>query len=125
MRLHPLALTVVLLGTCGEPARSASSTETASDTPALLSWVSPLASQPSDAYRKGQPIGRPDLGFAPESATTTISPAARRITQAALLLLAYTGKITGAGHDTTADIGKPLLGSDKDPFASAIQGNIK
>jgi len=126
MRPHLSAVVLILICTCAESARSAGLTEVASDTSALPSWTSPLTSRPVGDYRTGRAKARPDLGFASISATTTTNPVARRITQAALLLLTATGTMTtSTGRDTTADIGKQLLGSNNDPFANAIQGGMK
>lgn len=126
VRLRLTVLTAIIIGTSAMPVRSASSTDVVPDTPVLPSWTSPLASQPTEADRQSHPSIRPNVGFRPSITTPRrANPTARYITQAVLLGLGATGKITGAGRDTTADIGKPPLGINNDPYEPTVHGGIR
>jgi hypothetical protein len=85
-------------------------------------WTSPLSRELSKLTRD-----RPDRPAPPlmASAPHGTGAATRWITGAALLILNATGKITGYGRDTTADIGKPPLGINDDPHAIAVRGRIR
>lgn len=126
MRLRPAALAAIVIGTFGLPDRPAHSTDVVPDIPPLPSWASPLALQPMGAYRQNRPVTRPKLGLQPASLPSRrASPGAYRITEAAVAILSVTGRVRRDGRDTTADIGKPLLGINNAPYTTAVQGGIR
>lgn len=92
----------------------------ASQVTAQASWDPPLSHELSKVAQVNRP--KPQImAPVPESAR----PCARWITDLAALALRATGKVTGAGRDTTADIGKSPLGIHIDQYQPVIRGAIK
>ena len=71
-------------------------------------------------YRSGQP-SPPSITFTSGRTDRSVQVA----TNALLLLLSATGKVTGYGRDTTGDIGKPPLGIRPDPYTPPVRGSIR
>jgi hypothetical protein len=120
MRPYRVAPVIVVSAVVALFSMPAVATKPASQVAVQSSWDPPLLRRLPKATQDNRPNPR-TMTLAPGSA----GPGAYWLTEMAVLALSATGKVTAAGRDTTADIGKPLPGIRTDQYQPAIRGAIK